>query len=93
MSKGICEIPPITDPMGRYWDQPPRERILVDDDWALMTRADWHALHHYNHSIPTATYAGKMWGYTDRDGMPFLCWFDRIIGETITVETRPVMWV
>lgn len=30
-------IPPITDPMGRYWDQPSRDEIIVDDTHAVMT--------------------------------------------------------
>lgn len=54
-------IPPITDPMGQYWDQPSRFDIEIDETHALMSQATFDALHNYAHSVPTGCYPGKMW--------------------------------
>lgn len=79
-------IPPITDPMGRSWRQPPCEEILVDDDHALMTERTLKALPEYSGTMPTGVYPGKMWkrrdgifdaGFLKRGGIPVwkLCWY------------------
>lgn len=54
-------IPPITDPMGRHWQQPPRERVLVDDTHAVMSAADFKQLLEYSTTYPGGVYPGKMW--------------------------------
>lgn len=54
-------IPPITDPMGRYWDQPSASEIIIDDEYALMKRATFNKLAEYNCSKPSGVYPGKMW--------------------------------
>ena len=72
----ITEIPPITDPLGKYWDQPPRTNILVDDKHAVMARADFGELGEYSHSIPTGVYVGKMWKAKGPDGRWWLRWYD-----------------
>lgn len=54
-------IPPMTDPMGKHWDQPAREEILIDDTHALMSGSTFAALHEYSCSVPTGCYPGKMW--------------------------------
>ena len=51
----------MTDPMGRHWRQPPRERILIDDTHALMDLATFEQLSEYSCTIPTGVYPGKMW--------------------------------
>lgn len=73
-------IPPMTDPLGKYWDQPEREEILIDADVALMERSTFDKLHDYTRSHPTGCYPGKMWraqyGVNGRPGTYwFLCWF------------------
>jgi hypothetical protein len=65
-----CLIPPITDPLGKYWDQPDREEVLVDDRCALMSQNTFAKLMNYETSNPSGVYTGKMW----RRGMT-LCWF------------------
>jgi hypothetical protein len=55
------EIPPITDPLGKYWTQPDRTRILVDHEHAVMTHETLHSLADYSASTPTGVYPGKMW--------------------------------
>lgn len=73
-------IPPMTDPQGRYWDQPPTEDILIDDTHAVMNRKTFEQLEEYNCTLPTGVYPGKMWRY---NGMAYhnyphhlLRWYD-----------------
>lgn len=68
MSTRVYDIPPMTDPLGRYWEQPDRSRILVDGRHALMSSADFRALHDYTRSEPTGLYVGKMWRAKYADG-------------------------
>ena|ERR1700694_5194054 len=62
-------IPPIVDPMGRNWDQPPRSAITIDAENALMTKATFDALHEYTTTVPTGVYNGKMWKAQQHDGL------------------------
>lgn len=69
-------IPPITDPMGRHWDQPSRDDILVDDTHAVMTVKTFTALLEYSTSMPSGVYDGKMWRRHDRcDCLDLLMWY------------------
>ncbi len=79
-------IPPITDPMGRNWDQPAPKEILLDATHALMTRASFERLAEYSASVPSGVYPGKMWkrhdgafdhAFRSRGGQPvwMLCWY------------------
>lgn len=61
-------IPPITDPMGQYWEQPNRFDIEIDDTHALMSQATCDALKNYAHSQPTGVYPGKMWKWHCKGG-------------------------
>lgn len=64
-------IPPITDPMGKHWDQPDRREILIDDTHAVMSLRSFNKLHEYSGSFPSGVYEGKMWkrhnGIFDRE--------------------------
>ncbi len=79
-------IPPMTDPMGRYWHQPAPENILVDATHTLMTSATFAGLAEYSASVPSGIYPGKMWkrhdgafdrAFRSRGGLPVwrLCWY------------------
>jgi hypothetical protein len=74
-------IPPITDPQGRYWEQPDSGQILVDDKVAMMTEAVFLKLPNYSCSNPTGVYPGKMWRRAARYGRQevydkwYLCWY------------------
>jgi len=69
-------IPPITDPLGRYWEQPSTENILIDDHHAIMSADDWKLLKRYDASLPTGAYAGKMWASVDRwNDTKYLWWY------------------
>lgn len=67
-------IPPITDPLGKYWDQPSLASILIDDTHAVLTDPDWKSLHEYSCSIPDGKYPGKIWKAI-RGGEGFLVWY------------------
>ena len=67
----------MTHEMGRCWDQPSREAILIDEKNALMTRATFLALASYDTSIPSGVYEGKMWKRAIHGG-DLLCWFGSI---------------
>jgi hypothetical protein len=68
-------IPPMVDPLGRYWDQPSREKIAVDEEVARMTQQTLDQLAEYSCTIPTGTYAGKMWKRREGD-VWLLCWYE-----------------
>jgi len=82
----ITNIPPMTDPLGRYWKQPSPSRIALDETHALMDSATFNALEEYSSSIPSGVYEGKMWkrhdgafdaAFVRSGGRPvwLLCWF------------------
>ena len=68
-------IPPITDPLGKYWNQPDREDVLVDETHAIMTISNFHKLAEYSTSIPTGVYVGKMWR-RHFNGDDYVMWYD-----------------
>lgn len=70
-------IPEITDEMGAYWEQPAREKVLIDlvNDVAIMEADTLQKLAEYSHSTPTGVYVGKMWRSVHQ-GKNFLHWFD-----------------
>lgn len=54
-------IPPITDPMGRHWDQPNTENFVIDDTHVIMSERDFKALAEYSTTTPSGVYPGKCW--------------------------------
>lgn len=69
------EIPQMSDPMGKYWTQPDRNNILIDDNHAVMSSHDFITLPEYSCSIPSGVYVGKMWKSNTRGGDWFLKWY------------------
>lgn len=71
-------IPPMTDPLSKYWHQPYLVDIQISESHAQMTRDVFSKLSDYSNSRPTGAYPGKMWKalYHD-DGKPlwYLCWY------------------
>lgn len=57
----ICPIPPMTDLLGRHWEAPSVEEIVFDYEYAYMTKKTFDKLGEYSTTLPSATYAGKMW--------------------------------
>lgn len=54
-------IPQMTGPLSRYWEQPNKENILIDDTHAMMDKAALRLLKEYSCSLPSGVYEGKMW--------------------------------
>lgn len=57
----MTTIPPITNPLGRHWEQPSVDEILVNEDYAVMSRSSLQKLKNYSHTNPSGVYPGKMW--------------------------------
>jgi hypothetical protein len=89
----IETIPPITDPLGRHWEQPDPSQISIDETHALMEMKDFDKLHDYSISRPTAIYVGKMWKtYWPKHDR----WYLHFIGpnekpDTVTEHTRQII--
>lgn len=83
-------IPPMTDPMGKYWRQPSLDEIVIDRTHAVMTQDTLQELADYSASLPSAVYQGKMW--RRRCGASwYLCWYGEISGGQILIHTREVL--
>lgn len=89
----------MTDPMGRHWTQPPRERIEVDATHALMTEAIFKALPEYSTTIPSGVYPGKMWRRHDgahdfkrkTPSVWMLCWYGEERDGKCEIHFREVL--
>lgn len=67
-------IPAMTDPLGKYWEQPSADRILIDDDYAVMDKTTLRQLPEYSSTNPSGVYPGKMWRAETR-GIWWLRWY------------------
>lgn len=81
----IETIPPITDPMGKNWDQPAVDEIDLSEGVARMSKSTFDNLAEYSATNPSGVYPGKMWkrhdGLFDPKCNPserqwLLCWYD-----------------
>lgn len=70
----MTPVPPITEPMGKYWKQPDPNGMAFDDQQVLMTQKDFDALLEYSSSKPSGVYPGKMWKCLS-GGYWYLRWF------------------
>lgn len=97
-------IPPMTDPLGKYWEQPDPAGILLDDMHALMTERTFLSLKDYSCSTPSGVYPGKMWRRHDGShnqafiragGKPtwLLCWYGPVVNGKCSVNTREVLLI
>lgn len=73
-------IPPMTNPLGKHWDQPALSEIVVTSKSATMGQEAFDRLLDYSGSMPTGAYEGKMWRarqYRVDDVLPHwaLCWY------------------
>lgn len=93
-------IPPMTDPLGRHWQQPSLDEVALDDTHALMTEHTFQRLSEYSCSYPGGVYPGKMWrrhdGIYDRSCPPerrrwLLCWYGQNIGGKCEICFREVL--
>jgi hypothetical protein len=54
-------IPDMTHPLSSHWRQPNKDKILVDNEVAIMEKETLKKLMEYSMSIPSGAYEGKMW--------------------------------
>ncbi|BDA85009.1 hypothetical protein Sa4125_25510 [Aureimonas sp. SA4125] len=55
-------IPNITDPLGRYWNQPKDIREApMDETHVLLTPHQFRELAEYSTTMPSGVYPGKCW--------------------------------
>lgn len=87
-------VPQVTSPMGVYWQQPPRDLILLDDACALMARAAFEQLQDCTGKRPENGFAGQMWKSVFR-GKWFLHWYepDVLHPERLAVQFREIYTV
>lgn len=83
-------IPKITDPMGKYWDQPSSSDIAIDNSIAVMTNDSFQRLANYSATLPSGTYAGKMWKCQTNNGW-LLVWYGIPTGDRIPIHTREIV--
>jgi hypothetical protein len=62
------------DKYSALWEQPNKNNILLDDNYARMNAKDFIKLKEYSTSFPTDAYLGKMWKRLEGDRW-FLCWY------------------
>lgn len=86
-------IPPITEKLGKYWEQPDSNKMLIDESCAIMGMESFHKLAIYSCSLPTAAYEGKMWKC--KYGPEWLlCWYG--LSEKpgmVSINMRPIVIV
>lgn len=70
-------IPTMTDPLGKYWQQPDPSEIEIDDDNAVMEKGAFDKLLEYSTSTPSGVYIGKMWKGQYKGGAWYLAWFSK----------------
>jgi hypothetical protein len=79
-------IPPITDPMGRHWQQPDLTSLDISGDTVELTQREFDALMEYSTTLPSGVYPGKCWkaegmdwpkggGFPKATGIWYLRWF------------------
>lgn len=73
-------IPRMTDPLGKYWDQPIDIREAPMDDFhVILTPKQMDQLSEYSSTYPTGVYDGK-------------CWLRVEMADRITIRHRYLCW-
>lgn len=90
--KNLNVIPKMTDERGKYWEQPKREEILVDEKYALMTEETLDKLKEYSCSIPSGVYLGKMWKAKVKGGW-YLSIYNRVVGDEMEIRNRVIILI
>ena len=92
-------IPLMNHPLARYWDQPAREAIELDDKFAWMSLATFNELREYSCSYPSGVYPGKMWRRHEglyEFGCPvsrrrwLLCWYGEVANGQCEICFREI---
>lgn len=92
MSATLNAIPPMDDPLGRYWKQPPDVREWpMDDSHILVERDAFDSLPEYSSSIPSGVYPGKCWRRMQATG-PLFVWFGPEVAGRCAIHFREVLF-
>lgn len=51
-------VPPMTHPLGRHWEQPSLDRVVIDNETAIMDQEAFEWLAEYSASMPSGVYEG-----------------------------------
>jgi len=71
------KIPEMVHPLSKYWKQPDRLDVDINNEYATMNRTAFNKLHDYTRSEPSGVYEGKMWKKKiNPGGKWFLFWYD-----------------
>ncbi len=85
-------VPDMIHHLGKHWQQPNLNNILIDDTHALMSERTLGELHEYSCSIPSGVYEGKMWkALMKYNNNWVLRWYDHIEGENMMIESREII--
>jgi len=72
-------IPPITDPLGKHWNQPETMPNLdVMGTHALLSKSEFEGLAEYSTTRPSGVYPGKCWKADGGKSGWHLCWFGEV---------------
>lgn len=87
-------VPLITDPMARYWKQPPAGMVLLDGVHALMPREAFEFLQDCTGKAPTPSYVGQMWRGQFK-GKWWLMWYEQELldDSRLTTNFREILTV
>ena len=88
-------IPPMDDPLGRYWEQPRDIRLApMDDRHVLLTAQQRASLLEYSTTMPSGVYPGKCWRRQERD-RDLLVWYGITDGrpDLCSIEFREILVV
>lgn len=87
-------IPAMTDPLGKYWDQPHDIRnVVMDDVYAILTPRQFNELAEYSATMPTGVYPGKCWKRVQKDSS-FLVWYGECEDPKLcTINKRIILLV
>lgn len=80
---GSKVIPEITHELGKHWEQPHRDMMMINDTEVYMRLGTFESLKDYSRSQPSGVYEGKMWKsqvYIDNDTV--LTWILRWFGTS-----------
>lgn len=89
-------IPPMTHPYGAHWVQPNPKNIVLDNDYAVMSKKDFDLLPDYTCSQPTGKYNGKMRKgllHTPKNDRWYLAWChdENTVSQEIYISYREIL--
>jgi len=87
----MIELPQMTHPHSRYWNQPRLDELAVYDDIAIMDQSTLECLSDYSTTIPTGAYEGKMWRRSNGPDKWLLCWYGLSEDpDKVSINSRPI---